>query len=59
MTNKRSDVLYIGVTNFLARRIYGHKKSLCDGFAKKHKLKILVYYEMLSDVEKSYKEKRF
>ncbi|WP_374128454.1 hypothetical protein [Candidatus Endomicrobiellum agilis] len=43
----------------MARRIYGHKKSLCDGFAKKHKLKILVYYEMLSDVEKSYKEKRF
>ncbi|MDR0800224.1 MAG: GIY-YIG nuclease family protein [Endomicrobium sp.] len=50
MTNKRNGVLYIGITNSLVRRIYEHRKSLCDGFARKYKLKILVYYEIFNDV---------
>ena len=53
ITNKRNGVLYIGITNSLVRRIYEHRKSLCDGFAKKYKLKILVYYEIFNDVEKA------
>jgi putative endonuclease len=50
LTYKSNDVLYIGVTNDLARRIYEHKNKMIDGFTKKYNLKKLVYYEATTDV---------
>ena len=49
MTN-RSDTLYTGVTNNLQRRVYEHKHGLVEGFTKKYKLTMLVYYEATDDV---------
>ena len=45
-TNKVNTVLYTGVTNNLARRMYEHENKLIDGFTKKYNIKKLVYYEV-------------
>jgi putative endonuclease len=50
LSNWNNNVIYIGVTNNLERRIYEHKEKMIDGFAKKYNLSKLVYYEMTSDV---------
>ncbi len=50
LTNKKNGTLYIGITNNLVRRIYEHKNGLIDGFTKKYKIKMLVYFESTSDV---------
>ena len=49
MSNK-SKTLYTGVTDDLERRVYQHKNKLIDGFTKKYKITILVYYEETTDI---------
>ena len=46
LTNKRHNVLYIGVTNNLVKRIYEHKEKFVEGFTKKYNVDSLVYYEV-------------
>jgi putative endonuclease len=46
----RSGVLYIGMTNDLARRVAEHKEGLVGGFTKRYKVKKLVYFETTRDV---------
>ena len=45
MTNAYRNVLYIGITNDLNRRYREHKSGLIDGFTKKYRCQVLVYYE--------------
>ena len=45
MTNAYRNVLYIGITNDLNRRYREHKSELIDGFTKKYRCQVLVYYE--------------
>ena len=45
LTNHDNQVLYIGMTNNLSRRIYEHQNGMCDGFSKTYNLDKLVYYE--------------
>ena len=47
----QSGVLYIGITNNLAKRVFEHKHGLIKGFSQKYKTKKLVYFEMCTDVE--------
>jgi putative endonuclease len=45
MTNKPNGILYIGVTNDIARRAWEHREGLLEGFTKRYGLKRLVWYE--------------
>ena len=45
LASKRNGTLYIGVTNNLLRRVWEHKNGKIDGFTKKYKVHMLVYYE--------------
>jgi len=50
MTNKRNNVIYTGVTNNLAKRVYEHKEKLVSRFTRKYNINKLVYYEMFDDI---------
>ena len=50
LTNWKGNVMYIGVTNDLERRLYEHKHELVEGFTKRYHVHKLVYYEETSDV---------
>jgi len=50
LTNAYNTVLYTGVTNNLARRVYEHKSKLVPGFTARYNVEKLVYYELTEDV---------
>ncbi|MBI5217134.1 MAG: GIY-YIG nuclease family protein [Ignavibacteriae bacterium] len=49
MTNKNNTVLYTGVTNNLARRVWEHKEKIHQGFTSRYNITKLVYYEVFRD----------
>ena len=50
LTNKNNNVLYIGVTNNLERRVYEHKNKLFKGFTQKYNLNKLVCFEVTDNI---------
>lgn len=46
----RSRVLYVGVTNDLARRVNEHKRGLVGGFTSKYRITRLVHFEQFADI---------
>ena len=58
LTNKNNNVLYIGVTNGLSRRIFEHKNKLVDGFTKKYNVSKLVFYEIAHDARSAIKREK-
>ena len=58
LASKKNGTLYIGVTNDLIRRTYEHKEGLSDGFTKKYNVKLLVYYEIHSDINEAIKREK-
>ncbi|NBW99684.1 GIY-YIG nuclease family protein [bacterium] len=53
LTNSFHNVLYVGVTNDLSRRLQEHKQKLIAGFSAKYNTDILVYYENFDDVNEA------
>ena len=51
LTNWNNEVMYVGITNNLERRIYEHKQKLIKGFTGKYNVNKLVYLEETNDVE--------
>ena len=51
MASRRNGTIYIGSTTDLARRVWEHRNSVIDGFTKRHGCKVLVWYEVHSDLE--------
>ena len=48
MTNQYNNVLYIGVTNDIIRRVAEHKAKINKGFTYKYNCDKLVYYEIFN-----------
>ena len=51
LTNWKGNVMYIGVTSNLERRLYEHRHELIEGFTKLYHVHKLVYYEQTGDVK--------
>ncbi len=51
MTNAHNTVIYTGVTNDLARRVYEHKNGLGGIFTKTYNDIKLVYFEVADNVQ--------
>jgi len=50
LTNYYRNVLYVGVTNDLIRRILQHKSGQGGAFTRKYRVHILVHYEATTDI---------
>ena len=50
LANTRRGVLYVGVTNDLACRVFEHKSKAVPGFTRKHGIILLVYVEEYTSV---------
>jgi putative endonuclease len=50
MTNKRFGVLYLGVTNDIARRCWEHKAGDVKGYTKLYNCNKLVWYETYENI---------
>lgn len=53
VANKYNNVLYIGVTGDLVRRIYEHKNKLIKGFSSKYNCTKLVWYEETNNINEA------
>ncbi len=51
LTNWTGDVMYVGVTSDLQKRVYEHKSKLKGGFTKKYDVEKLVYFEQFADIK--------
>ena len=51
LTNEYNNVMYIGVTNDLRRRVYEHKSGEIEGLTKQYNVHKLVYFESGHDVK--------
>jgi putative endonuclease len=51
LASRNNQVIYVGVTNDLKRRIYEHKSGVIDGFTKRYSVHKLVYYEIFEEIE--------
>ena len=49
LTNDWGNVMYVGMTSNIERRLYEHKQELADGFTKRYHVHKLVYYEQTND----------
>ena len=58
LTNKSNNVLYIGVTNNLIRRMFEHKNKLLEGFTKKYNLTKLIHFEITEDAESAIRREK-
>ncbi len=58
LTNDRINVLYVGSTNDLCKRLVHHKRRLIPGFTKRCSVHRLVYFERLADMDAARRRER-
>jgi putative endonuclease len=51
LANKPNGTLYVGVTSELPKRVWQHKNDLAEGFTRKYKIHLLVWYERHETME--------
>lgn len=49
LVNKTNEVMYVGVTNNLERRLHEHKETIVKSFSSDYRTFKLVYYEIFDD----------
>jgi len=54
----KTKVLYVGMTDILARRVFEHKCGLVEGFTKRYNVNKLVYYKSQPDLERAIKREK-
>lgn len=59
LTNDRCNVLYIGSTSELKKRLCHHKNRLIAGFTRKYNIHRLVYFEEHSSIEAATDRERY
>ena len=57
MASGRNGTLYTGVTSDLVARVWQHKEGL-GGFSKRYGCKMLVWYELLGDMESAIRREK-
>ena len=58
LSNKTGNVLYVGVTSDLLRRVYEHRNHLVEGFTDKYNVTKLLYYEGFTLIEDAIKREK-
>ncbi|TSA33713.1 MAG: GIY-YIG nuclease family protein [Porphyromonadaceae bacterium] len=58
MANKHNNVLYVGVTNDIVRRVNEHREHLIQGFTSKYNVSKLVYYESFDFIDEAIKREK-
>lgn len=49
MGNPKRNVIYVGITCNLIKRVWEHKEKVVEGFTKRYNVCDLIYYEILDD----------
>ena len=49
LTTTHNKILYVGITNDMARRMAEHKNEVADSFTKRYHIHKLVYFERYSN----------
>ena len=50
--------MYLGVTSDLIKRVWEHKNNAVDGFTKRYKVHLLVWYEQHIDMPSAIKREK-
>lgn len=56
--NWTGDVLYVGVTNNMERRLFEHKQKLVPGFTKKYSVDKLLHFEIFDHAPDAIKREK-
>lgn len=49
LVNKTNEVMYVGISNNIERRLYEHRHGMMKGFSSDYRTFKLVYYEIFND----------
>ena len=58
LANKPNGTLYVGVTSELTKRVWQHKNDQAEGFTRKYKIHLLVWYERHETMESAINRKK-
>lgn len=58
LASKRNGTLYAGVTSNLGKRVWEHKNNVVEGFTKKYKVHMLVWYEVHETMESAIRREK-
>ncbi len=50
LASKRNGTLYTGVTSDLAKRVWEHRNHVVEGFTKRYRVALLVWYELHTEM---------
>ncbi|MDQ0251097.1 putative endonuclease [Sphingomonas kyeonggiensis] len=51
MASGRNGTLYLGATSDLPKRAWEHRNGVVEGFTRKHRCKLLVWYQMYESLD--------